>query len=72
MNNLRKERSILVHNFRGFNPRLTGSIAFRPLARQKHKNHGGMAWPRKYLPDGSQEEKKERQEGASVRYTMPQ
>jgi hypothetical protein len=35
-NNLKEERFIWAHSFRNFNPWSIDSIAFRPMARQKH------------------------------------
>jgi hypothetical protein len=46
-NNLREEGFILAHRFRP----LTGSIAFMPVAKQKH--HGGRTWGGKLLTSWS-------------------
>jgi hypothetical protein len=47
INNLREDRFILAHGFRGFSPWLAGSIALRPVARQKYG--GKRAWWRKAI-----------------------
>jgi hypothetical protein len=55
---------MLVHGFRGFSPWLTGSIAFRPVARQKDHH----ALERERMEEScslhsSWEAERERQEG---------
>jgi hypothetical protein len=40
--NLKEKRFILVHSFISFSPWSAGSIALKPVARQKH--HGRRTW----------------------------
>jgi hypothetical protein len=63
-NNLEEEGFILAHSFRGFGSWSAGSIAFRPMTRQKH--HGGKDMVEEGCsPHGSQGRKIEerREEG---------
>jgi hypothetical protein len=41
----KEERLILAHSIRGFSPWSAGSVAFRPVTRQKY--HGGRAKQKK-------------------------
>jgi hypothetical protein len=53
-----KEKIILAHGFRGFSPWLAGSIAFRPMGREKYQNVGGGGRGKKKLEEEREERRK--------------
>jgi hypothetical protein len=65
INNSREEGFILVHTFRGFSPWSAGSMAFRPVARQKH--HGRKTWWKEAAHLMGARKQRARQEGARNR-----